>query len=296
MSTQSSLPAELYRYILEYPLTHRDYYNLCFTFKAISSEAFRVLYTDVQLCGYNMVDLFTTTITSSPELAKNTHTLVLDIGANVASFNQSSFDNKRLVNAINNMSNLRHLHIDKMWDHEDMEVTPINDPWTAGLVIPQLRSLHIKEHLRKPLHSYFRQISSPLPVFVTPTSVYPSFIQNITIIRCLVIDNVVYSNLETLKILVLNCVLPGKGISAPNLETIAVMTPLSPFNNGINLGELLTPYNNAKKMGLFTCSAKSIVRTQIPFSSGSDSLLGSPYIRPFPDKPPRSNSVGCPRT
>jgi hypothetical protein len=284
MSTQPNLPAELYRYILEYPLTRQDYYNLCLTCKALSSEAFRVLYADVQLCGCDMIDSFITAIASSPELIKITHTLALDIGKGRSgrSLNQLrqwwKYTNRHLVKAINNMSNLRHLHLDRMWGREDMQLIHTNgrhDPWTASLVMPQLRGLHIRESLTQPLHSYFKQIPSPLPVFETLRPVDARFIENITVVRCVGIRDEMSSNLEALKTLVLDYVFYStRRILAPNIEIVVVTTAVDMFHYDINPDELLIPFNNAKKIGLLTCSAKSMVRTQIPFSSDTYSLLG----------------------
>jgi hypothetical protein len=204
MPNQPQLPVELYRLIVEDPsLTRQDYYNLCFTVQALRSEAHRLLYREVEIKGDEKARLLLRTLNESPNHAihvrKLSVTVSSDPGLYVLNW-EKTYGPYHLVECINRMVHLQYIMLDDPWIFPAASsLVPFVEPWTFGLVLPELETLCIRGTCLKPLRTYFRLLPTPLPLFTTSSLVDLSQMDEVTEVRC---DGVIKGENKTLHSLI----------------------------------------------------------------------------------------------
>jgi hypothetical protein len=268
MSYQTQLPAELYRHIMQSSgLGIQDLCNMCLVGKAISSEAFRALYAEVDLSAGSttQIELFIRTIDKSLELAHCIRSLNLKIvGPDVSVmllYGWWKVHRKSLVAIINKMIHLKYLALDAFWDVDNicmpLERTTLT-PWTTSLTLPQLTRLRTTSVLPRPLHRCFKQIPSPFPLFETPLSVASGAIGRVAAVRCRELfasKDIRLGVLKNLEILEHHYPYLSdiRWDCAPTLETLVAISGIVLYH-GLDWDSTFSSLKSLKKVGPFRCS------------------------------------------
>lgn len=160
MTNKVQLPAEIYGQIIEdCSLEKKDLLNLCLVAKVLSKEAYRVLYRCVIIKRISRLRRILYTLRSSPDLCTYLYTLIIDLPYN----KHWDINYRPIVHAVDEMINLKRLHISMVTKIKGADGNPGYFTWTRELKLPQLESLSLRwNHIGSVKH-IFAEITCPLP-------------------------------------------------------------------------------------------------------------------------------------
>jgi hypothetical protein len=219
MAERPRLPNELFRQIVDV-VQVKDLISLCLASRALSYEAYRVLYRRMDIRKEPTLRLALRTFKESPELISLVHTLILLllVYTDSASIEQCSSD---FVATVNAMENLRVLHIAQTWQTINGRVEYI---WINGLKLPRIKTLSIGSFNQGCLTCNFAQLPSPLTTLIVRQPRCLGHYVGVQRLRSLERLRMEPSNkiLDNLQVLELQFPfnLPNTDSWAPNLHTI----------------------------------------------------------------------------